>query len=325
MRAEEERGLDEGRGSARAVRAHLSSCARRCASDARRARRRRRRARSRSPRRRRTAATSSSPGSTSAPTTRSSRRRTSTSGSSGRCTPPARGSSSSTPDPERIVAAVTPRTRLLALSHVLWTTGAVLPVHELRARPGSRSSSTARSRSASIPVDATRPRLLHDLGAEVALRPGGNRRARRRRPDGAPRRAPQLPLAAAATSTDGIVRAEGRAPRASTRTSPRRAAVAGLRAAIARDPGVGATSVPPRWPSASATRLAEVGRDVVVPEERATLVSWRVPSERVGRRRRAARRGRRHRPRPSRARARARVRRLVDERRRPRAPRRRRL
>ena len=40
------------------------------------------------------------------------------------------------PDPERIVEAVTPRTRLLALSHVLWTTGAVLPVHELRATTG---------------------------------------------------------------------------------------------------------------------------------------------------------------------------------------------
>lgn len=36
------------------------------------------------------------------------------------------------PDPEAIVAAVTPRTRLLALSHVLWTTGHVLPVHEIR-------------------------------------------------------------------------------------------------------------------------------------------------------------------------------------------------
>ena len=40
------------------------------------------------------------------------------------------------PEPERIVEAVTPRTRLLALSHALWTTGAVLPVHELRATTG---------------------------------------------------------------------------------------------------------------------------------------------------------------------------------------------
>src|SRR5918996_3120628 len=40
------------------------------------------------------------------------------------------------PDPERIEAAVTSRTRLVALSHVLWTTGALLPVHELRAATG---------------------------------------------------------------------------------------------------------------------------------------------------------------------------------------------
>jgi L-cysteine/cystine lyase len=40
------------------------------------------------------------------------------------------------PDPDRILAAVTPRTRLLALSEVLWTTGQVLPVSELRARSG---------------------------------------------------------------------------------------------------------------------------------------------------------------------------------------------
>src|SRR3970282_3010610 len=36
------------------------------------------------------------------------------------------------PDPDAITAAVTPQTRLLALSHVLWTTGQVLSVPELR-------------------------------------------------------------------------------------------------------------------------------------------------------------------------------------------------
>ena len=33
---------------------------------------------------------------------------------------------------EPLLAEVTPRTRLLALSHVLWTTGQVMPVHELK-------------------------------------------------------------------------------------------------------------------------------------------------------------------------------------------------
>jgi L-cysteine/cystine lyase len=40
------------------------------------------------------------------------------------------------PSPERIVAAVTPRTRLLALSQVLWTTGDTLPVRQVREETG---------------------------------------------------------------------------------------------------------------------------------------------------------------------------------------------
>jgi L-cysteine/cystine lyase len=38
------------------------------------------------------------------------------------------------PEPDRILAAVTPRTKLIASSQVLWTTGAVLPLAELRAQ-----------------------------------------------------------------------------------------------------------------------------------------------------------------------------------------------
>jgi L-cysteine/cystine lyase len=37
---------------------------------------------------------------------------------------------------ERIVACIGPRTRLLALSHVLWTTGQLMPVHELKRETG---------------------------------------------------------------------------------------------------------------------------------------------------------------------------------------------
>ena len=39
-------------------------------------------------------------------------------------------------DPEAILAAVTPRTSLLAVSQVLWTSGRLLPVRELRERAG---------------------------------------------------------------------------------------------------------------------------------------------------------------------------------------------
>src|ERR671924_326743 len=35
-----------------------------------------------------------------------------------------------------LLAAVTPRTRLLALSHVIWETGQVMPVHELKRETG---------------------------------------------------------------------------------------------------------------------------------------------------------------------------------------------
>jgi L-cysteine/cystine lyase len=40
------------------------------------------------------------------------------------------------PEPEALVAAVTPRTKLIATSQVLWTTGAVLPLAEVRERSG---------------------------------------------------------------------------------------------------------------------------------------------------------------------------------------------
>ncbi len=40
------------------------------------------------------------------------------------------------PEPEAILAAVGPRTRLIAVSHVIWTTGTTLPVAELRETSG---------------------------------------------------------------------------------------------------------------------------------------------------------------------------------------------
>ena len=57
-------------------------------------------------------------------------------------------------DPEAILAAVTPRTRLLAISHVLWTSGRVLPVHELRERSGVPVLVDGAQSVGAIPVDA---------------------------------------------------------------------------------------------------------------------------------------------------------------------------
>jgi L-cysteine/cystine lyase len=57
-------------------------------------------------------------------------------------------------DPDAILAAVTPRTRLLAVSHVLWTSGRVLPVHELRERSGVPILVDGAQSVGAIPVDA---------------------------------------------------------------------------------------------------------------------------------------------------------------------------
>lgn len=57
-------------------------------------------------------------------------------------------------DPDAIVAAMTPRTRLLAISHVLWTTGRLLPVHELRERCGVPILVDGAQSVGAIPVDA---------------------------------------------------------------------------------------------------------------------------------------------------------------------------
>ena len=56
-------------------------------------------------------------------------------------------------EPETILAAVTPRTRLLALSQVLWTTGRELPVRELREQSGVPVLVDGAQSVGAIPVD----------------------------------------------------------------------------------------------------------------------------------------------------------------------------
>jgi len=58
------------------------------------------------------------------------------------------------PEPEAILTAVTPRTRLLALSQVLWTDGRVLPVAELRERSGLPVLVDGAQAVGAIPVDS---------------------------------------------------------------------------------------------------------------------------------------------------------------------------
>lgn len=54
---------------------------------------------------------------------------------------------------QRILSCVTSRTRLLALSHVLWTTGQVMPVHELRLETGLPVLVDGAQSVGAIPVD----------------------------------------------------------------------------------------------------------------------------------------------------------------------------
>ena len=58
-------------------------------------------------------------------------------------------------EPESIVAAVTPRTRLLALSQVLWTSGRALPVRELREQSGVPVLVDGAQSVGAVPVDAS--------------------------------------------------------------------------------------------------------------------------------------------------------------------------
>ena len=205
-----------------------------------------------------------------------SRRRTSTSGCSARCTPPARGSSSSEPDAERIVAAVTPRTRLVALSHVLWTTGAVLPVHELRAATGVPILVDGAQSVGVIPVDADGLDYYTISGQKWLCGPEGTGALVVADPDGLRVGHPSY-LSQDGYEQDGTFEPKAGAARFDPNLIPG-PHTAGLHAAIRGDPRVGDTSARPRWPSASASRLRDAGCDVVVPEARATLVSWRVPS-----------------------------------------------
>jgi L-cysteine/cystine lyase len=56
---------------------------------------------------------------------------------------------------DAILAAVTPRTRLIALSHVAWTTGHVLPVAELAERGGPALLVDGAQSIGAVPVDVT--------------------------------------------------------------------------------------------------------------------------------------------------------------------------
>ena len=180
------------------------------------------------------------------------------------------------PDPERIVAAVTPRTRLLALSHVLWTTGQVLPVHQLREETGLPILVDGAQSVGTIPVDANGLDFYTVSGQKWLTGPDGTGALVVAEPEKLRVGRPSY-LSQASYEADGAFEPRPGAARFDPNFTPP-ALVAGFLAAL---------DVHPEWrferAAATAERcrelLREAGAEIVVPDECATLVSWRVPVE----------------------------------------------
>jgi L-cysteine/cystine lyase len=180
------------------------------------------------------------------------------------------------PDPEAVISAVTPRTRLLALSHVLWTTGQILPVHALRRATGLPILVDGAQSVGAISVDANGLDYYTVSGQKWLCGPS---------PVGALVVADADRLRTARPSyfsqlehdPDGAFR-----PRAGARRfEPGWIAAATLAGMLA------ATDELPGWRFERALTMAERcrdllsarGADVVTPSDSATLVAWRWPSE----------------------------------------------
>jgi L-cysteine/cystine lyase len=180
------------------------------------------------------------------------------------------------PEADAIAAAVTSRTRLLALSHVLWTTGQVLPVHELRERTGIPILVDGAQSVGAIPVAARGLDFYTISGQKWLCGPEGTGALVVADPDGLRVARPSY-LAQLAYEPDGTFQPRVGAARFDPNLTPN-AALVGLRVALSQQPEW-------RFERARTTAercrdlLRELGEDVIVPEERATLVSWRAPVE----------------------------------------------
>jgi L-cysteine/cystine lyase len=180
------------------------------------------------------------------------------------------------PDPDRIVAAVTPRTRLIALSHVLWTTGAVLPVHDLRASTDLPILVDGAQSVGAMPVDASGLDFYTVSGQKWLCGPEGTGALVVADADALRCGRPSY-LSQDGYEQDGAFVRKAGAARFDPNVTPS-AHTAGLRAAIAASPDW-AYDRAAALAESFRTRLADAGLDVVVPAERATLVSWRSPAE----------------------------------------------
>jgi L-cysteine/cystine lyase len=180
------------------------------------------------------------------------------------------------PDADRIVDAVTSRTRLLALSHVLWTTGKLLPIDELKATTGLPILVDGAQSVGAWPVDAFGLDYYTISGQKWLCGPEGMGALVVADPESLRVTRPSY-FSQQRYEPDGTFEPTPGARRFDPNLTPT-AHVAGLRAALAARP---------EWAYDRAAEMAErfreglsdAGADVVTPEERATLVSWCVPVE----------------------------------------------
>jgi L-cysteine/cystine lyase len=180
------------------------------------------------------------------------------------------------PEPDAVVAAVGPRTRLVALSQVLWTTGALLPVLQLRERTGVPILVDGAQSVGAIPVEAAGLDFLTISGQKWLCGPEATGALVVEDPERLRVARPSY-FSQESYDPDGAFVPQPGARRFDPNWVPT-SSLSGLRAAIAAHP---------RWcferAAATAERcrelLAGAGEDVVTPTDRGTLVAWRPHDE----------------------------------------------
>ena len=180
------------------------------------------------------------------------------------------------PDPDGIVAAVTPRTRLIAVSHVLWTTGQVLPVHDLKRRTGLPILVDGAQSVGAILVDAEGLDFYTISGQKWLCGPEATGALVVASAEGLEVARPSY-FSQQEYAPDGAFVPWPGARRFDPMWVPS-ALMSGLLSAL---------ELSPEWRFERAAQMAErcrellldAGADVLVPAERATLVSWRAGDE----------------------------------------------
>jgi L-cysteine/cystine lyase len=175
---------------------------------------------------------------------------------------------------DRILAAITPRTRLLALSHVLWTTGQVMPVNELRAATGLPVLVDGAQSVGAIPVEVGELDFYTVSGQKWLCGPESTGALYVRDPERL-RVARPTHFSQQAIERDGSFVPKGGALRFDSGWIPT-AALAGFSAALDAAPD-NRFSLAARAAARCRDGLVSAGFDVVTPPGESTLVTWVAP------------------------------------------------